>query len=234
MQFARTTTLAAVITITGCRLGEHVAEPPIDGPPGAIDAAATVDAVDAAAGPRGLRATIGERPEVTGSCAALDDRAELLDRFEPAVQAQDVTAGWEFDTDADSYADPSYGFAPSWPAAEAGRFSVRFAGRVDLSAGTHCFGIDIGATGTDIIGGKNACGQLWLGDATTATAETGYEAATAGPATGCIDVATAGATDLAIVFWYFNVLERARLAVRHCVGAGCTPAEPLSVTWLQP
>lgn len=60
-------------------------------------------AIDAPPGPDGLRAIIGERPEVTGSCGALDDRAEMLDRFDPVVQAQDVTAGWDFDTDADSY-----------------------------------------------------------------------------------------------------------------------------------
>jgi hypothetical protein len=228
--------LLLVIAATSCRIGEHIADPPIDGRPGAlIDApAAELDAPDAPPAATGLRATIGERPEVTGSCNALDDRAEMMDRFEPPLQAQDVTAGWEFDTDADSYADPSYGFMPPWPSAQSGRFSLRFSGRITLDVGPHCFSVDIGATGTDIIGGRNGCGQIWLGAAASATAETGYEAATSGTATGCIDVTAAGPVDLVIVFWYFNIFERARLQIRHCAGAACTPAEMLSVPNLQP
>ena len=54
------------------------------------------------------------------------------------------------------------------------------------AAGPHCFSIDTGATGTDIIGGKNVCGQIWIGDS---VAETGFAAATAGPATVCVDLA---------------------------------------------
>lgn len=200
-----------------------------------VDAADVTDApIDAPDGPNGLRATIGERPEVTGSCGALDDRAEMTGRFDPVVAEQDVTAGWDFDTDADNYDHVSYGFMPNWPSAQSGRFSVRFHGNVVLEAGTHCFSIDIGATGTDIINGRNGCGQVWLADAGSATAETGFEAATSGPATGCIDVATAAPTELDVVFWYFNIFERAKLNVRHCLGAGCTPAEPLSAMQLRP
>ncbi len=234
----RPTLAATVIAIVAaaCRLGEHVAEAPIDGLGLPVDAAlATADAaVDAPDGPRGLRATIGDRPEVTGSCGALDDRAEMLTRFEPAMAEQDVTAGWEFDTDADSYDHASYGFVPNWPSATSGRFSLRLHGRITLDAGPHCFSVDIGATGTDIISGKNGCGQVWVGAGNAALAETGYEAATSGVATGCIDVASTGPTDFDIVFWYFNIFERARLNVRHCAGAGCTPAEMLMLASLQP
>ena len=125
-------------------------------------------------------------------------------------------------------------WVPNWPMAQSGRFSVRFHGNVVLDAGMHCFSIDIGATGTDIINGRNGCGQVWLAGANTATAETGFEAATAGVATGCINVATTAPTELDIVFWYFNIFERAKLHVRHCAGASCTPAEPLSAMQLQP
>jgi hypothetical protein len=158
----------------------------------------------------------------------------MTGRFDPVVAAQDVTAGWDFDTDADNYDHASYGFMPNWPSAQSGRFSVRFHGTVHLDAGTHCFSVDIGATGTDIINGRNGCGQVWLAGAGSATAETGFEAATAGPATGCIDQATAGPAELDIVFWYFNIFERAKLHVRHCAGTGCTPAEPLSAMQLRP
>lgn len=225
-----------LFAVGACRLNEHIAEPPVDAPGGAlVDAAGVTDAaIDAPPGPSGLTTIIGERPEVTGSCGALDDRAEMTGRFDPVVQQAEVTAGWDFDTDADSYNDATYGFMPNWPSAQSGRFSVRFHGNVVLDAGMHCFSVDIGATGTDIINGRNGCGQVWLAGANTATAETGFEAATSGVATGCIDVTTAGPTELDVVFWYFNIFERAKLHVRHCAGASCTPAEPLSAMQLQP
>ncbi len=228
--------LSILTVCAACRIGEHIADPPIDGVRGVIDAPGVdVDAaIDAPPGFMGMRATIGERPEVTGSCGALDDRAEMDGRFDPPLQQQDVSAGWEFDTDADSYADPSYNFMPPWPSAQSGRFSVRFTGKMMMLAGTHCLSIDIGATGTGIVDGRNACGQIWLGAAPSASAETGFEAATAGPATGCIDLPADAQIDLAIVFWYFNIFERAKLEVRHCMGAGCTPSEPLSAAWLTP
>jgi hypothetical protein len=229
--------VAVIVFASACRIGEHIADRPPDAGGGGDDDDAPIvdggDLPDASPTP-GLHAIIGEKPEWSGTCTSLDDRAEMEDRFDPPVQAQDVTAGWDFDTEADIYNDPSFHFAPNWTTAESGRFSVRFSGTIALEPGTHCFSIDIGATGTDIIGGKNACGQIWLGAATSASAETGYEAATSGPATGCIDIPADAPIDLAIVFWYFNILERAKLEVRHCMGAGCTPNEPLSAAWLTP
>lgn len=216
-----------VVFSSGCRIGEHIAGPPVDA--GGDDDVTDVDAGDDPDGSNtfhGLHAIIGERPEWTGSCDALDDRAEMADRFDPVVQAQDVTAGWEFDTSADSYNDPTYGFAPNWPSAESGRFSLRFTGTIDLAAGHHCFSIDVGATGTGIVDGKNMCAQIYAGTG-NAIAETGYVAATAGAATGCIDVAEDAAVPLDIVFWYFNIFEQAKLVVR-------LDDAPLSLASLQP
>ncbi len=222
-----------VLLLSACRLGEHIAEAPVDAGLAAADAG---DDGDGGAGPdaedavafHGLLATIGERPEWSGTCDAVGDPAMVADRFDPVVQQQRVTAGWDFDTAADSYDDPSYGFAPAWPAAAAsGRFSLRFQGELALAAGTHCFSVDIGATGTDIVGGKNACGQLWLGSGASPLAETGFGAPSTDAATACADVAAGDA--LTIVFWYFNIFEQARLRVRHCAGAGCTPDLPLTV-----
>lgn len=217
-----------VVTLAGCRIGEHIAPPPVDASEDGTLDAALVDALPDAAPPGGMHAVIGERPEWSGSCDALDDRVEMLDRFDPPTQEMDVEAGWEFDTDADSYGDPSYNFAPAWPTAESGRFSVRFSASMRLEAGPHCFSIDIGATGTDILGGKNACGQVWLGDGAAALAETGFGAASVDAATACVDIPSAGLHDLDVVYWYFNILERAKLAVRWCAGAGCTPDRPLA------
>jgi hypothetical protein len=229
--------LAVILLIAcgGCRIGEYIAPPPPDaGGSGDGDGGDLADAAPPdAPGATGLHAIIGERPEWTGSCDALDDRAELEDRFDPAVQEQDVVAGWEFDTGADSYDDATYNFEPAWPTAESGRFSVRFTGRIRLDPGPHCFSIDIGATGTDIVGGKNACGQIWLGEA---VAETGYLAATAGPATVCVDVAPEGdgAETIDIVFWYFNIFEQAKLVVRQCAGDACAPDQPIAAADVSP
>jgi hypothetical protein len=202
-----------VLVLAGCKIGEHIAAPPVDaandGGGSGVDASGEPDGPPAV---HALRATIGETPQVTGSCDALDTRAEMEDRFDPAVQEQDVVAGWDFDTSADSYDDPTYGFDPNWPSAQSGRFSVRFTGDVTLGAGSHCFRIDIGATGTDIINGKNACGQIYVGTG-DAVAETGYSAATSGPATGCVTFAAGEPQQLDIVFWYFNILEQAILHV---------------------
>jgi len=218
---------------SACRIDEYIAGPPPDAAGGDDDDDddTSVDGGDVpdSAPPAGLHAIIGEKPQWSGSCTALDDRAEMNDRFDPPVQEQDVTAGWEFDTDKDSYNDPSFGFMPNWTSAESGAFSVRFHGELALTAGTHCFSIDIGATGTDIINGRNGCGQIYLGTASAPVAETGFDAASVEAAVGCVDVAD-GAQDLDIVFWYFNVFERAILKVRHCAGADCTPDQPITGT----
>jgi hypothetical protein len=227
--------LAATVALSGCVLDPHVADPPIDAGGAAADGADPADADPATspdAGFAGLHAIIGERPEGTGNCSAVDDRTEMLDRFDPPVREQDVAAGWEFDTGADSYDDPSYGFEPNWPAAESGRFSLRFHGRIALPAGSHCLSIDIGATGTGIIDGRNACGQLYLGGAAAPLAETGY-GAEADAQVGCATVGAAG-VELDIVFWYFNIFEQAILRVRHCAGASCAPDQPIAADLVTP
>jgi hypothetical protein len=184
----------------------------------------------------GLIATIGERPEWSGTCNDLGDYAQMAGRFEGSERVMRVYAGWEFDTDANRYDDPSYGFQPNWPDAQSGRFSVRYRGLLHLSEdGQHCFRIDIGATGTGIVSGKNACGQVYVdagpgpGQATTRLIETGFEAASVDANEACLTL-PAGAYPIDIVFWYFNVLERARLEVRYCAGGAgpCAPDTPLT------
>jgi hypothetical protein len=180
----------------------------------------------------GLTAMIGDRPEWSGSCSNLDDHAEMVSHFASATHVMDVTAGWEFDTGADAYSDPSYGFQPNWaePAANE-RFSLRFAGRIHLAeAGNQCFSVDIGATGTDLFTSRNACGQVYLnaGDG-SALAETGLDATSVDAKVGCLNL-PAGDYDFDVVFWYFNVFEQAKLQVRRCTSASgpCTPDQPLA------
>lgn len=230
----RVSWLVLGVSTAACRFGEHHAAPPVDGsvrsdtsPDGATSLP------DAQNTFHGMRATIGDRPEWTGSCTTLSSYDQVTMHFATPKQQQDMDAGWEFDTDADSYTDPSYGFDPAWPMAAPGeRFSVRYAATIHLAAGAHCFSIDTGATGTDIIGGKNECGQIWIDGAKTA--EVGYQAASNGPATGCVTMAADGDADLDVVFWYFNIFERAKLVLRTCDGDACAPSTPLSVPALVP
>jgi len=189
----------------------------------------------------GLLATIGERPELTGSCGFMDDYAEMSDVFDPPVQQAQVRAGWDFETDADSYDDPSYGFDPAWPEAESGRFSLRFSGVfVVRESGRHCFAIDIGADGGTGLLDKNSCGQLYLGggDGVDETlewfAEAGF-AADAGADQRCEDL-DAGEVSIDIVLRYFDVNETNRLHVRHCYGGAtdCDPDQPIVAADVHP
>jgi hypothetical protein len=180
----------------------------------------------------GLTAVIGDRPEFFGSCTNLDDHVEMAGHFAASTHTLDVYAGWEFDTGADAYSDPSYGFQPSWPmAAAAERFSVRYTGTIRLAAGgTQCFSVDIGATGTDIFTSRNACGQVYLnaGDG-VALAETGLDATSVDAKTGCVTL-DAGSYPFDIVFWYQDTAQQAKLQVRRCTSASgpCTPDQPLA------
>ena len=239
----------------GCTLGGVHALPPGDGGVSAILTDAGDDAGECAPGEdgdadgvsdcdeladddpftdpavyNGLTAMIGERPE-WGSCNDLDDHAEMRMRFAASSKMMDVRAGWDFDTGADAYSDPSYGFEPSWAmAAPAERFSLRFAGRIRLAAaGTQCFSIDIGAAGTDVFLSGNNCGQIYLGGGPTWLAETGHEAASVDAKLGCVEL-PAGDYDLDLVFWYYNLLAQAKLHVLRCTSASgpCTPDQPLA------
>jgi hypothetical protein len=238
---------------SACRLGEHHAAPPADGPSGGADAPPPTGG-DGPPAFHGMHVTIGDRPEVSGTCKTLPDYTTMMSKFAAPKQEEDAAAGWDFETDADDYSDPSYGFDPAWPMAAAKeRFSARYRATIQLAAGAHCFSIDVGATGTDLFKGKNMCGQIYVGvagAAPTKLAETGFEAATSGVATGCVDVprvtdadgaaasvapSAAGGAELDIVFWYFDVVfQKAVLHVRHCAGAACTPDQPLSVPDLAP
>lgn len=262
--------LVGVAAQTGCRIGGANALPPVDADPSTLpdarpadgpipDAGCPVGVNDDGDGAdnctelgdgndftdpaifNGLKATIGDRPEVTGSCGALDDFAEMESHFSSSTTSMNVYAGWEFDTQADSYNDPSYGFEPNWTSAQSGRFSVRYSGTINLTAtGMHCFSIDVGATGTGIISGKNMCAQIYVNAGTGANqvgtwlAETGYQAAAADANEACVTL-DAGTYSFDIVYWYFNVLERAQLQVRYCFGdqAACTPDQMITPAMVQ-
>lgn len=185
----------------------------------------------------GLTASIGDRPEVTGTCGNLDDYDEMVSRFDTATNVMKVYAGWEFDTGADNYADASYGFMPNWTTSDGGRFSVRYSGRINLTdSGTHCFRIDIGATGTGIISGKNMCAQVYVdaGPGGSWLVESGYQAESSDANEACVTL-DAGDYTLDIVFWYFNVLEQAQLQVRRCFGgqSSCSPDQAIDPTAVQ-
>lgn len=180
----------------------------------------------------GLHAIIGRQPQLSGGCNWLDTWAEVEHELGEVKREQDIRAGWSFDTMANRYDDASYGFAPNWTAAESDGFNIVYRGQVYLTAGRHCFTVDIGGT-------SNRCAQVYLSlgaPATTALVETGFEAA-AGAATRCVDIDAARAAPIDIVYrnFYF-IAARSRLDVRHCAGTGgadCTPATTLPATMVQ-
>lgn len=184
----------------------------------------------------GFKATVGDRPEVTGGCSALDDHAEMLTRFDTPFDSMNVYAGWDFDTNADDYNHPSYGFQPSWSDVCGGRFSMRYGATMSFAeAGVYCFRIDVGATGTGIIDGKNMCAQIYVnagtgaGQSSSWLVETGYQAQSADANLACVTM-QAGEHPIDIVYWYFNIFEQAILHVRYCYTAQgtCSPDMPIT------
>jgi hypothetical protein len=231
MHTCKTLIGVASLFASACRFGEHIAAPPVDSGPDAIP----VDAVPIDAPPvfHGMHATIGDTPQVTGSCHAISDYALMNGHFSNPVQQNDIDAGWEFDSSADYYDDATYQFDPNWPDAAWGGFSVRYKAHLELGAGTHCFSIDVGATGTGIIDGKNMCGEIFVGANTVPLAQTGFDATSADAYHGCVGT-DAGPAEIDVVFWYFNILEQAHLVVRMCDGDNCTPNAPLPLDKLTP
>ncbi len=262
--------LVVVLVGAGCRIGGSNALPPLDADPSAgpdamvpdgplpdagcvtgvdddgdgVDNCTEADDGNAFTDPaifNGLKVTIGDRPEITGSCNNIDDFTEMESRFASSTTTLNAYAGWEFDTAADSYNDPSYGFMPNWTSAQSGRFSARYSGTINLTdTGMHCFRIDIGATGTGIINGKNMCAQIYVnggggaGQVNNWLVESGYQADASDVNEACVTL-DAGPYSFDIVYWYFNVLERAQLQVRYCYGdqAACTPDQMVTPSMLQ-
>jgi len=185
----------------------------------------------------GFHVIAGDKPSGSGTCNDLDDYAEMEGHFDTPVQELNAYAGWQFETGDDRYTDPGFGFAPAWPGqGDRGAFGLRYRGQIGLAAGTHCFRIDIGAT-DDFLNSRNACGQIYVGvggPPAKALAETGLGAETKGPATGCVDVPSDGAYPIDVVFWFFDVtFQTAKLDLRHCAGATCTPDAAITAAMVQ-
>jgi hypothetical protein len=187
----------------------------------------------------GLHAVIGRAPEVSGSCKWLESWDEVKHELGTIKREQDISAGWSFDTMANRYDDASYGFAPNWPAAEGGRFNIVYRGKVFLTAGQHCFAVDIGAAGSD--SASNRCAQIYVSigaRATSALAQTGFEAP-ANAAVNCVDMTADGTAPIDIVYRNFHLAlppithPHNKLDVRHCAGVACTPTTTLPATMLQ-
>jgi hypothetical protein len=166
-----------------------------------------------------------------GDCAYNDSWNEVQSVWSANRVSKDwkVSQGWSFDTSAHNFTNASYHWAP-WPTGSgyntwAGRFTANFDAK---QAGTYCFSVDNGATGSDIISGRNACLSAWWKG--SRIAQTGYSTAGgsgASPRTGCVNVTTPGLNQLDFTGrWHdANIWRNFRMQVKYCYGGAstCTP-----------
>jgi FAD/FMN-containing dehydrogenase len=166
-----------------------------------------------------------------GDCAYNDSWSEVQSVFSSSNVSKDwkTTAGWTFDTSAHNFTNASYTWNP-WPVGTgyitwAARFTANF---MAPQAGRYCFSVDNGATGSDIISGRNACLAAWWNQ--SRITQTGYSTAGGSggsPRTACVNVTTPGANQLDLVGrWHdANIWRNFRMQVKYCFGGGanCTP-----------
>jgi hypothetical protein len=170
----------------------------------------------------------------TGTCADLKDYNTMATRFPSITEVKNMSAGWAFDTDQDTYYDAAYGFTPNWTSRTTGNFRLRYRGVINLKAGgQHCFKVDTGSTGAAI---PDACAQVYVnsGPGKSWLAQNGYMAAAA-EGTACVTL-PAGTYPFDIVYQHANPAHRHKLAVLYCAGGGsaCAPTQPLPNQMVRP
>jgi hypothetical protein len=164
-----------------------------------------------------------------GDCAHIDTWSELENRWSSPTHNYWVRAGWEFDSSYHNFTRSTYTWNP-WPSGNGYlTWGARFSGRFNFTPiGTYCFSVDNGATGSDIVGGRNSCLNLWIDQ--TRRAQTGYSTAGgagASPRTGCVSITQPGWRRLDIGSRYHdaNLGRNFKMRLRYCrtTGTSCTP-----------
>ena len=159
----------------------------------------------------------------SGTCNKADSWSEMKGNF-GADQKQNMSAGWDYDSENHSYHTYTYSWAPDWPN-NGGRsweamMSAKF---VPEDSGRYCFSQDNGATGTGIVSGWNACGQIWINK--SRVVEVGYQSTNT--PVGCIDLTADEPVRLDFYNRHhdWNVGRSFKSRPRWCFGAAgpCTP-----------
>jgi FAD/FMN-containing dehydrogenase len=187
------------------------------------------------------------RADPAGDCKYHDSWSELESVYSTANATEDfyLRSGWEFDASAGNqghnFVRNHYPWNP-WPDEGTGyvTWGARLSGNFNFNqTGTWCFSVNNGATGSDIIGGRNACLNLWVNQARVA--QTGYSTvggSGGSPRTGCVSITTPGWRRLDVSGRYHdaNLGRNYRMQVRYCrtTGTSCTPNLPIPQSMVQP
>lgn len=188
----------------------------------------------------GFRARIAPA-HPAGDCAYNDTWNEVQSVWSSSKVTHDwkIKEGWSFDTSAHNFTNASYTWSP-WPTGTgyitwAGRFTAMFNAE---QPGTYCFSVDNGATGSDIVGGRNACLAAWWNQ--QRIVQTGYSTAGgsgASPRTGCVSVSSPGRYQLDFTGrWHdANVWRNFRMRTKYCytTGSSCVPNMDIPRTLLE-
>jgi hypothetical protein len=163
----------------------------------------------------------------SGSCNVADDWNEMKSNF-GADQAQNMAAGWEFDSKNHSYHAGDYNWSPAWPKSGGRSWEAMMSSEfIADRSGRYCFAADNGATGSSIITGWNACAQVWVDK--SRVAEVGYQSDNR--TSGCVDMVQGQSyrLDLYNRFHNANVSRSFMSNPRWCFGGSddCTPDRKL-------
>ncbi|MGI9281508.1 MAG: FAD-binding protein [Endozoicomonas sp.] len=175
----------------------------------------------------GMYARINDDGVISGTCSAAGSWDEMKGNF-GADQQQHMRAGWAYETKNHSYHASSYNWNPEWPKNGDRSWEVMLSGEFTAEAsGRYCFSQDNGSTGSDIINGWNACGQVWVDK--NLTAEVGYKGAN--KSQGCVDLVKGQSIRLDIYNRHHNAnLSRSFISrPQWCFGGSenCTPDRQL-------
>jgi len=159
----------------------------------------------------------------SGSCNYADTWNEMKGQF-GADQKQNMSAGWDYDSENHSYHTYTYNWSPQWPNNGGNSWEVMMSAKfVPEDTGRYCFSQNNGSTGSGIINGWNACSQVWVNQ--NRVVEVGYSGSNT--PVGCVDLSGGQAIRLD----FFNRHHNANLGrsfksmPRWCFGgdADCSP-----------
>jgi len=169
----------------------------------------------------------------SGTCNKADSWSEMKKNF-GADQKQNMSAGWDYDSENHSYHTYTYEWSPNWPNSGGRSWEAMMSAKfVPEDSGRYCFSQDNGATGTGIISGWNACGQIWINK--SRVAEVGYQSTNT--PVGCVDLTGGEAVRLDFYNRHHNanVSRSFKSKPRWCYGgaSNCSPSQQFEQNQLE-
>lgn len=132
----------------------------------------------------GMYTRIDDDGIISGTCNVADSWDEMQSNF-GTDQEQPMRGGWNYDSENHSYHAGTFNWNPAWPNNGGTSWEAMMSAEFLVpESGRYCFSQDIGATGTSIVTGRNACGQVWLNK--SIVAEVGFNSSNT--PVGCVDL----------------------------------------------